>query len=284
MPGAERIVLITGATGQQGGALARELAGKGFVLRAMTRKPQGAPAQALATLGAEIVAADLDDAGSLGRALEGAWGVFSVQNTWEAGVEREEEQGKRLARLAREEGVQHFVYSSVGSAHRKTGIPHFENKWRIEETVRGLKFPSHVILRPVFFMENLTTPWFLSGDKLVTAMKPDTRLQMVAVEDIGRIGARAFTDAAGMNGREIDFAGDAVTMPQAAAALSKGFGRPLEFTPIPIEAVRKNSDDFAIMLEWLDRVGYNAEIGALERDYGIRTLKLADWVAKHVRP
>jgi uncharacterized protein YbjT (DUF2867 family) len=284
MAGAERIVLITGATGQQGGAIARELAGKGFTLRAMTRKPQGAPAQALAKLGAEIVTSDLDDAASLGRALEGAWGVFSVQNTWEAGVEREEEQGKRLARLAREKGVQHFVYASVGSAQRKTGIPHFENKWRIEETVRGLKFPSHVILRPAFFMENLTTPWFLNGDKLVTAMKPGTRLQMVAVEDIGRIGARAFTDAAAMNGKEIDFAGDAVTMPQAAAALSKGFGRTIGFAPIPIEAVRKNSDDFAIMLEWFERVGYNAQIGALERDYGIRTLKLTEWVAKYVHP
>jgi uncharacterized protein YbjT (DUF2867 family) len=75
------------------------------------------------------------------RALAGAWGVFAVQNTWEAGVEREEEQGKRIAQLAKEAGVEHYVYTSVGSAHRNTGIPHFENKWRIEETVRALRSP-----------------------------------------------------------------------------------------------------------------------------------------------
>ena len=94
----------------------------------MTRKPDSDAARALAALGAEVVAGDLDDAASLERALAGAWGVFAVQNTWEAGVEREEEQGKRLAEVARDKGVQHFVYTSVGSAHRKTGIPHFDNK------------------------------------------------------------------------------------------------------------------------------------------------------------
>ena len=83
--------------------------------------------------------------------------MFAVQNTWEAGVAGEEEQGKRIATARAEAGVQHFVYTSVGSAHRKTGIPHFDNKSRVEDTVRGLKFPSHVILRPVFFMENLTS-------------------------------------------------------------------------------------------------------------------------------
>ena len=101
------------------------------------------------------------------------------------------------------------MYTSVGSAHRKTGIPHFENKWRVEETIRGLGFPSRVIIRPVFFMENLTSPWFLNGDKLCTAMDPKTVLQMIAVDDIGKYGARAFTDGSALNGREIDLAGDA---------------------------------------------------------------------------
>src|SRR5205814_4645534 len=104
--------------------------------------------------GLEVVQVDLDDDTTLRHALAGAWGVFGVQNAAEAGVEREEAQGKRLATLAREAGVEHYVYTSVGSADERTGIPHFDNKWRIEETVRGLGFPSHVILRPVFFMEN----------------------------------------------------------------------------------------------------------------------------------
>jgi uncharacterized protein YbjT (DUF2867 family) len=276
----ERTILITGATGKQGGAVAHALAGKGFRLRALTRKPGSDAANALAAAGAEIATGDLNDSASLKPALSGVWGVFGVQNTWEAGVEGEEEQGKRLAQLAREAGVQHYVYSSVGSADRRTGIPHFENKWQVEETVRALGFPSHVIIRPVFFMENLPSPWFLHGDKLITAMNPATVLQMIAVEDIGKFGARAFIDAASLNRREIDIAGDAVTMPQAAAILSQAFGRPIEFVQIPIAEVRKNSDDFALMLEWFDRTGYDADIPALQREFGIKPLTLKQWAEK----
>jgi len=275
----DRRVLITGATGKQGGAVARELAGKGFRIRAMTRKPDGDAARAVGKSGAEIVAGDLDDPASLKAALEDIWGVFSVQNTWEAGVETEEVQGKRLATLARDAGVQHFVYSSVGSAHRKTGIPHFDNKARIEDTVRSLKFPSHVILRPVFFMENLTSPWFLNGDTLVAALAPTTKLQMIAVADIGKYGARAFIEAARLNLREIDIAGDVATMPEVAAALSKGLKRKISFAGIPIEEVRKNSADLALMLEWFERVGYNADVAALEREFGVQSTKLDTWAA-----
>jgi uncharacterized protein YbjT (DUF2867 family) len=279
----ERTILVTGATGKQGGAIAGALAGKGFKIRALTRKPGSDAAKALAKTGAEIAQGDLDDVASLQKALQGVWGVFSVQNTWEAGVEKEEEQGKRLAKLAREAGVEHFVYSSVGSAHRKTGIPHFENKWRVEETVRGLRFPSFVILRPVFFMENLTSPWFLNGDKIYAALDPATQLQMIAVKDIGEYGARAFIDAAKLNGREIDLAGDAVTMPKAAEILSKGLGKKIEFVRLPIEEVRKNNADFAIMLEWFDRVGYNADIDGLARELGVKPTKLHEWASKQPR-
>jgi uncharacterized protein YbjT (DUF2867 family) len=275
------IVLITGATGKQGGAIARHLADKGFKVRAMTRKVDSDAAKTLAAAGAEVVKGDLNDVASLEAALKGAWGTFAVQNTWEAGVEGEEEQGKRFATIARKVGIQHFVYSSVASAQRKTGIPHFENKWRVEETIRGLSFPSRVIIRPVFFMENLTSPWFLNGDQLCAAMDPKTVLQMIAVDDIGKYGARAFTDASALNGREIDLAGDAVTMPQAATILSRGLGRTIKFVRVPIEEVRKNSEDLASMLEWFDRVGYNADIEGLEHEFGIKPTKLVDWVARH---
>ena len=162
-----RTILITGVTGNQGGAVAQALQGSGFRLRGLTRKPESERAAALARHGVDIVKGDLDDEATLRRALAGAWGVFGVQNSWEAGVEREEAQGKRLATLAREAGVEHYVYTSVGSANRRTGVPHFDNKWRIEETVRGLRFPSHVILRPVFFMENLMAPYSLQGEHAV---------------------------------------------------------------------------------------------------------------------
>ena len=274
----DRIVLVTGATGKQGGATLRHLAhAGGFALRAMTRKPEGEAARSLAALGAEVVKGGLDDPASLERALAGAWGVFAVQNTWEAGVEREEAQGKRLAELARRAGVQHYVYASVGSAHLATGIPHFDNKARVEAKVRELKFPSHVILRPVFFMENLVTPWFLQGDQLVTAMRPTTKLQMIASDDIGRFAARAFIEAERFRGTEADLAGDAATMVEAAEVVSGIVGRKVAFQPIPIEAVRANGDDFAKMLEWFERVGYSVDIPSLEGRWGFRPKTLREW-------
>ena len=273
----DRVILISGATGQQGGATARALAGKGFVIRALTRKPDSDAARALAASGAQIVKGDLDDPASLTAALAGAWGAYGVQNTWEAGVDKEEEQGKRFATIAKQAGVQHFVYASVGSAHRETGIPHFDNKSRVEDTVRALGFPSTVIIRPVFFMENLAGPWFLHGDTLHAALAPTTKLQMIAVRDIGQYGALAFTSADELNGREIDIAGDTRTMPEAAAALSAGLGRTIEFVQIPISEVRKNSEDLALMLEWFEQVGYDADIEGNAREFGIRPTSLDEW-------
>lgn len=276
----KQMIVVTGATGHQGGATARELLAKGHKVRAMTRKPDSAPARELAKLGAEVVAGDLDDASSLERALEGAWGVFAVQNTWEAGVEREEEQGKRMAEVARRRGVQHYVYASVGSAHRKTGIPHFDNKWRVEEKVRALGFPSYTVLRPVFFMENLASPFFLPAiqqGQVAVALEPQTVLQMVAVKDIGKYGLWAFENHTALNGRAVDYAGDQHTMPEVAAILSKAARRELKFVRVPIEEVRKFSLDYALMLEWFDRTGYDVDIAKTSAESGIRPTSLAEW-------
>jgi uncharacterized protein YbjT (DUF2867 family) len=275
----DRIILISGATGQQGGATARALAGKGFKIRALTRNPDSDAAKALAATGAELVKGDLDDEASIKAALADAWGAYAVQNTWTAGVEGEEAQGHRFAKLARAAGVQHFVYASVASADRKTGIPHFDNKYRVEETVRSLGFTSYAIIRPVFFMENLPSPWFLNGDKLVSALDPKTVLQMIAVSDIGQYGALAFTDERFKN-LELDIAGDAATMPQTAEILSGALGRKIEYLQIPISEVRKNSEDFALMLEWFDAVGYDADIAGNAKTYGVKPTSLKEWASK----
>lgn len=275
------IILVTGATGNQGGAIARQLLSKGYRVRAMTRNPDSEKSKALAELGAEVVRGEFDDPESMERALEGAWGAYSVQNTWEAGVAREEEQGKLFAELARKIEISHFVYSSVGSAHRTTGIPHFDNKWRIEQKIRSLAFPSYTILRPAFFMDNFVSPWFKPGlmeGKLKIALKPDTVLQMNAVEDIGRFGLMAFENHEKMNGVELDFAGDQLTMPEAAEIIGRAMGKKIIFERTPIEEVRAWSEDFAVMLEWFDRVGYCADIDALEKNYGVRLIKLSEWV------
>jgi uncharacterized protein YbjT (DUF2867 family) len=275
-------ILVTGATGHQGGAVARALRAGGHEVRALTRKPDGEAARALAGQGAEIVRGDLDDAGSLEKALAGTWGVFAVQNTWEAGVEGEERQGKRIAELARRAGVQHYVYSSVGSAHRRTGIPHFENKWRIEQTVRKLAFPSYAILRPVFFMENFQSAWFKPGldeGKLMVPVRPETPVQMIAVDDIGAYGRLLFEQAEQFNGRELDIAGDELALPEAARVLGAAMRKKVEFVPVPIEAVRKGNADAAIMYNWFDRVGYDVHIRSRSRECGIPPTSLEAWAA-----
>ncbi len=279
----KQTVLVTGATGQSGGATARHLLAKGWPVRAMTRKPDSDAAKALAKQGAEIVQGDLDDAASLEKALKGAWGVYAVQNTWEAGVEKEEVQGKRLADVAKKVGVTHYVAASVASSHRKTGIPHFDNKWRIEEHVRGHAFPSHVVIRPVFYMENFFLPSFLQGiqqGQLMAALDPKTKLQMIATDDIGQYGAAAFEHAAEWNGRAIDIAGDEKTMPETAAILGKALGRDMKFVQLPIAEVRKFSEDYALMLEWFDGVGYDVDIAATAKQYGIHPTSLAEWASR----
>ena len=276
------LILVTGATGQQGGATARELLAAGHKVRAMTRNPSGSAARALAALGAEIVQGDLDDEASLGPALKGAWGVFGVQNTWEAGVEREEVQGKRIASAARLAGVQHYVYASVGSAHRATGVPHFDNKARVEEAVRSLGFPSFVILRPAFFMENFTSPGFKPGidaGNLAVSMPPSVPLQIIAVADIGKYGRAAVERHVELDGEGIDIAGDSLTMPEVAAVISRAAERAVVHFRVPIEEVRKYSEDLALMFEWFDRVGYDADIGANAVRFVIEPTSFADWAA-----
>jgi len=276
------VILVTGATGQQGGAVARELLAAGHKVRAMTRNPDSEAAKALADLGAEVVRGDLNDTASLERALKGAWGAFAIQNTWEAGVDGEEEQGKRFAKIAREAGVQHFVYTSVASAHRETGIPHFDNKWRVEETVRSLGFPSYTIIRPVFFMENLASPWFkpaIDEGTLAMGIKPDTRVQMIAVADIGKYGRLAFEKHEELNGQAIDIAGDELSAPDAAAIIGEAAGKPVNHFQVPIDQVREFSDDFATMLEWFDGVGYNADIAGNATTYGIAPTPFKEWAS-----
>jgi len=274
------VILVTGATGNQGGALIEQLLRSGHAVVALTRRPASEQAQALANKGARVVGGDLNDPASLKKALAGAWGAFAVQNTWEAGVEGEEEQGHRFAELAKAAGIQHFVYTSVASADRRTGIPHFDNKYRIEDTVRSAGFPSYTIVRPVFFMENFLGPWFKPGidqGSLYMAIKPETKLQMIAVRDIGKYLARAFEQHEKLKGVELDIAGDELTMPEVAQVLSEVSGHAVKHVPPPIEEVRKGSADFAAMLEWFDRVGYDVDIAANTRAYGITPTRFSEW-------
>ncbi|MGZ9235072.1 MAG: NmrA/HSCARG family protein, partial [Anaerolineales bacterium] len=151
----DKIIAVTGATGQQGGAVARRLLADGWKVRALTRDENKPAAQELDSLGAELAAGDMDNRAELEAAFQGAYGVFSVQNFWlpNVGFEGEIRQGKNVAEAARAAGVQHLVYSSVGAAHRGMGQKHFESKWIIERYIHSLDIP-YTILRPAAFFEN----------------------------------------------------------------------------------------------------------------------------------
>jgi len=194
----DKIILVTGATGKQGGATASALLTDGWRVRALVRDPDAAPARALADAGAELVTGDLADRASLDAATSGAHGVFSVQPTPGAPnqpadfrPEDEVTQGNNVAEAAHAAGVAHLVYTSVIGADRPTGMPNVDNKLAIEQRIRELGVPA-TILRPVSFMENYTTPYGLPGGALATGIRPDVSQRLIAVRDVGAFAALAF--------------------------------------------------------------------------------------------
>jgi uncharacterized protein YbjT (DUF2867 family) len=127
---------------------------------------------------------------------------------------------------------------------------------------------------------NIASPWFkpaIDQGNLMVALKPATSLQMIAVQDIGKYGLWAFREHDNLNGRAIDIAGDSLTMPETAKALSAVAGRTIGFVPVPIEEVRKVSEDYALMLEWFDRTGYDVDIPATAKESGIKPTRFAEW-------
>ncbi|MGZ8375247.1 MAG: NmrA/HSCARG family protein [Nitrospira sp.] len=270
-------ILVTGATGQQGGAVARALLAKGQPVRVMTRTPE--KAAALAKAGAEIVQGDLTNQAILQMALRGVHGVFAMSTPFEAGMEAEVRQGIMLADAAKQAGIAHYVYTSVGSAHRNTKIPHFESKWKVEEHIRKIGLPA-TILRPVWFMENFTTFAKPSAEGLLMLpMKPARKLAMVALKDIGAFGASAFLRPSDFLGQAIDIAGDELTMPQTAALLTQAMGRPIRFQEFPMDQAEKAmGHDFATMFRWFNEVGYAIDIPGLTQQFGIPQTTFVEWM------
>src|SRR5215211_6251962 len=226
----DRIIAVTGATGQQGGAVARKLLAEGWKVRALTRDLDKPAARELASLGAEVISGDMDNRAELDAAFQGAYGVFSVQNFWlpNVGFEGEIRQGKNVADSAKAAGVQHLVYSSVGSAHRGMGQKHFDSKWIIEQYIHSLGIP-YTILRPVAFMDN--NNWrrahILSGTYTGMGLRPEKGVQSIAVEDIGVFAALTFANPKDFLGKTIELAGDELTEAQTAEVFSKVIGRPV---------------------------------------------------------
>ncbi len=272
-------ILITGATGQQGGAVARHLISQGQKVRAFTRNP--AKAAALKQLGAEVVQGDLLDRESLDNALRGVKKMYLVTTPFELGIDNETEQGLFGAEAAKDAGIEHLVFSSVGSANRNTGIPHLESKWVIEQRIHELGLPA-TILRPVFFMENFGSAYLLPAVKagmIALPMGETKKLALVAVDTIGAFGAMAFMRSENMIGEEIELAGDEKTLPEIVALIAKATGKPLAYKVLPHEGADKIfGDDFAKMYKWFDEVGYHPDLDHLMTKYKIPLLRFADYL------
>jgi uncharacterized protein YbjT (DUF2867 family) len=277
-------ILVTGATGRQGGATARQLLARGWPVRAFTRNPDKAAARALVERGAEVVRGDLDDPGSVARAVDGAYGVFSLQEWWTAGLDGEVRQGRTLAEAAKQAGVKHFVYSSVGGAERSSGVPHFETKWVLEQYIRKLNLPA-TILRPVSFMENYYMTQVEKGilkGRLLDGVRADKPYQLIAVDDIGAFAAAVFERGHEMIGEAYEIAGDELTNLEVAATFSRVMGRPVKFTRIPLLMLRFSAGpDVALMYKWFNRHGYQADIPTLRRTFPeVSLTSLEDWVRR----
>jgi uncharacterized protein YbjT (DUF2867 family) len=277
----DKTILVTGITGHQGGAVAQRLQGDGWRVRGLTRDPESDKARPFRDLGVELVQGDLTDEPSLRAPLEGIYGVFAMATPFEKGMENEIAQGKTLGDVAAAAGVGHYLYSSVGSAHKKTGIPHFESKAEVEDHLKGLDLPL-TIVRPVYFMENMVswnTQHTDEGLAVMTPLSSTTLLQMIAVDDIAAIVGVVFAEPDRFIGKAFDIAGDELTMPDAASVMGAAIGQPLRYVQVPWDAVRAQSEDVCLMYEWFERKGFGVDIADVRKIYP-ELLDFRAWVAR----
>lgn len=290
-----KTIVTFSSTGTQGSAFCRQFAkhaassDDNWALRCVTRDPASQKSQALSKqvtelsggkVKVEFVRADLnasDLSKELGPHLEGAYGALLIVNMADVGgVDRETEVGNKIINIAAQSGVKHFVYNSVGSAARSTGIPHFDSKFKTEQHLQSMKdkFQYTSIVRPVFFMENLM--WSadsIKKDKIFSQPLPAGRkLQMVAADDIGLLDTRIFLNPEKFNGKAIELSSDELTMEEAAKLLGCTFQEgKLENLP---------NKDFRTMYEWFNRVGYNADIEQCKELLGGKTTSLKEWAQR----
>ena len=261
----ERIILVTGATGRQGGTVFRQLQKEGFKLRALVRDPNSTQARQLVGYGEEVFQGSLDDPDSLMRAMDGVYGVFSVQPH----SDNEIQQGVAVIEAAKRHGVSHFVYSSVASADEETGIPHFESKVKVEEHLRssGLQY---TIVRPVFFMENWHRGFGASirNGQLQQPLSPTAKLQMIAVDDIGAFAVLAFEHPDEWKNRTFSLAGDELSMQQIADAFSRVTARNVKYVQVSWDHFEKNMGrELTVMYHWFEEKGFHFNIEEVRREY-----------------
>ncbi|QGZ93714.1 NmrA/HSCARG family protein [Terricaulis silvestris] len=265
--GHELTVVVMGSTGNQGGAVARDLLGRGHKVRAVTRDPSSSRAKALADAGATLVAASLDDEAAIKNALEGATSLFAVTTPFGGGADAETRQGIAAADAAKAADV-HLVFNSVGSANQQTGVPHFDSKYEVEKHIAEIGARA-TILAPVYFMDNLTFgKEQLAQGTYASALPPTRALAQIAVADIGAVAVRVLEDAGRFTGKRFDLAGDELTGNDVVDILSRVAGRTFTYYQVPLDVIRKGmGEDAAKMYEWFDRIGFTVDRASLRREF-----------------
>jgi uncharacterized protein YbjT (DUF2867 family) len=261
----DRIVVVTGATGRQGGAVATHLLSDGWRVRALTRRPELPAARRLAALGAEVVRVDLADSRSLGPAFGDAYGVFSVQNPMTGGIESEIAQGKNVADAAKAVGVSHVVYGSAGIGAAGTGIGSWESKLTVQAHMEALGLPL-TVLRPMAFME-LMTDRGLYPPVAVWHLMPrfageDLPIGWICVDDIGAIAARAFAEPGHFIGADIRLAADVQSIAECRRIWRSVVGRSPARFRMPVWMFKRFvGSDLITMWSWLRTAGLQFDLG-----------------------
>jgi uncharacterized protein YbjT (DUF2867 family) len=195
---------------------------------------------------------------------------------FEDGTEGETRRGKLMADIAKENGIEHLVYSSVANADKNTGIPHFESKYKIEQHIKSLGIP-YTIIGPTFFMENLLGPGLEQG-QLTLPLSSSSILQQSALQNIAEFSALVLESHEPFLSKRIDIASDEVTGDQAAEILSNELGYKIKYVPVPIERVYQANEDMARMYDWYAKVGTGINISALHQEYPeVNWLSFKDW-------
>jgi uncharacterized protein YbjT (DUF2867 family) len=253
---AGRTIAITGVTGTQGGAAARQLIATGWRVRGLTRNASGEGARRAAAAGVELVEGDMGDPMALDRLMRDAYGAYAVTDFFRNGLEREVQQGRAVADAAARAGVKHVVFPSLALSDQNTGIPYFEAKVAIERHIAALKLPA-TVLRISIFMEDLVVSKYAPPIWWGTVRRtvgPDKRLFWIAAEDVGAIVARVFAAPEKWIGRAIMLAGDFKSFNEAREVFRRVTGKTPLGIPAPLWLCRRVVNaDLVPMWEWLGR-------------------------------